>query len=77
MTMCFTTTHTCMTLIICSRQKVITAEEAREKSDDIMNDLVAYKQSMEEDMAKKENALHNKLSEDKKKQLAAKVIPLH
>ena len=38
-----------------------------------MNELVTYKQSMEADVAKQEAALHKRLSDAKKKKLAAKV----
>ena len=57
----------------CYRQKILTAEEARTMSNDIMNELVTYKQSMEADVAKQEAALHKRLSDAKKKKLAAKV----
>ena len=57
----------------CYRQKILTAEEARTMSNDIMNELVTYNQSMEADVAKQEAALHKRLSDAKKKKLAAKV----
>jgi len=53
---------------------MLSTEEAREKSEEIMGDLMKYKQSMEMDMANQESALHSRLSELKKKQLAAKVL---
>ena len=46
-------------------------------SNDIMNELVDYKQAMEVDAGKQETALHKRLSELKKKKLAAKVSLLH
>ncbi|XP_067937333.1 limbin-like [Watersipora subatra] len=54
------------------KHKVLSADEARAMSDDIMRELMTYKQSMEEDISKQESALHKRLSEAKKKKLAAK-----
>lgn len=56
-----------------NRQKLLTAAEAREKSDEIMQDLRSYKEGLERDNAKQEQALHVKLSDLKKKQMEAKV----
>lgn len=70
---CYLVSGTNVLFTLTCRQKLLTNEEARNVSQEIMNDLRKYKSDMEKEASKQERALHNRLSELKKKQLDAKV----